>query len=88
MNPFFFFALVAQTLCALAFMIHRFVKPLGSEPMFGVLLLSLFLGVYLQWQSLRNPSIVGIQKILGIVLGFLPLVWLLLFVAFLGNTQM
>jgi hypothetical protein len=69
-------------------MIHRFVKPLGSEPMFGVLLLSLFLGVYLQWQSLRNPSIVGIQKILGIVLGFLPLVWLLLFVAFLGNTQM
>jgi hypothetical protein len=88
MNNLFSIALVVQSLCALSFFIHRFVKPLGSDLMFGMLITSLVLGVYLLWQSFRNPSIVGTQKTLGIALGLLPIVWLLMFVLFAGSSKM
>jgi hypothetical protein len=88
MNNLFSIAIVAQSLCALSFIIHRFIKPLGSDLMFWVLINSLVLGVYLLWQSFRNPNIVGTQKTLGILLGLLPIVWLLVFVLFVGGSKM
>jgi hypothetical protein len=88
MNNLFSIALVAQSLCALSFIIHRFIKPLGSDLMFGALIVSIVLGIYLLWQSFRNPSIIGTQKTLGIVFVFLPIVWLLVFVLFVGGSKM
>jgi hypothetical protein len=88
MNNLFSIAIVAQSLCALSFFIHRFIKPLGSDLMFWVLINSLVLGIYLLWQSFRNPNIVGTQKTLGILLGLLPIVWLLVFVLFVGGSKM
>jgi hypothetical protein len=88
MNNFFSIGLIAQVLCSAAFIIHRFVKPLGSDLMFGVLIASIVLGIYLLWQSFRNSSIVGTQKTFGIILGFLPLIWLLMFVFFVGTSKM
>jgi hypothetical protein len=88
MNNLFSIALVAQTFCAITFCFHRFVKPLGSDLMFAVFIASLMLSVYLLWQSLRNPNIIGTQKTLGIVLSCIPFVWLLVFALFVGTTKM
>jgi hypothetical protein len=88
MKNVFSVALIAQTLCTVCFIVHRFVQPLGSDFMFGVLVLSLGLGAYLLWQSFRNSTIVGQQKALGIVLGCLPLLWLLAVVLFVGSSKM
>jgi hypothetical protein len=88
MNSLFPVALIAQSLCTAAFIVHRFVKSLGSDAMFGVLIASFLLGIYLLWQSFRNPNIVGTQKTLGIVFGILPLVWVLVLVLFVGTTKM
>jgi hypothetical protein len=60
---------------------------LGSDFMLGILLISLVLGAYLLWCSFHNSAIVGLQKTLGIVLGSVPLLWLLAFVLFVGNAK-
>jgi hypothetical protein len=88
MKNLFFAAIIAQLLCIIAFVIHRFGTALGSDLMFVVLVLSLVSGIYLLWQSFRNPSIQGIQKVLGILLGILPLVWLAVLVYFVTNFKM
>jgi hypothetical protein len=88
MEKIFSVALIAQTLCIACFIIHRFFKPLGSDFMFGVLILSLVLGAYLLWHSFRNSAIVGLQKTLGIVLGCVPLLWLLALVLFVSSSKM
>jgi hypothetical protein len=88
MKPIFNIALIFQSLCAAVFIIHRFVKPFGSDLMFGVLIVSALLGGYLLWQSFRNKAILGASKMLGITLGFLPILWLLMLVLFVGTTKM
>jgi hypothetical protein len=88
MNNLFSGALIAQTLFAVAFIIHRFVKPLGSNLMFGVLLLSVLVGGYLLWQCFKNPDIQGTLKWIGLILGILPLVWLVWMVIFLSGFNM
>jgi hypothetical protein len=88
MKKYFSSAIITQTLCTIAFIIHRFVEPLGSDLMFVVLMLSLVSGIYLLWQSFQNPSIQGVQKVLGILLGILPLIWLAVLVYFVTNFKM
>jgi hypothetical protein len=88
MTKLFSAALIAQTLCVVAFIIHRFVEPMGSDLMFIVLLISLLAGVYLLWQSFSNSQIQGFQKVLGILLGILPLIWLSVLVFFISNFSM
>jgi hypothetical protein len=88
MNSLFSIALIAQTLCTAAYIVHRYVQALGSDLMLGVLIGSLIIGGFLLWQSFRNPSIVGTQKTLGIVFGFLPIVWLTILFLFVGNSKM
>jgi hypothetical protein len=88
MNKQFSLALIAQTLFTAAFFTHRFTHPLGSDVMFGVLIASLFVGVFLLWQSLRNASTFDMQKAVGIIFGCLPFLWLLLLILFVGNFKM
>jgi hypothetical protein len=88
MNNLFPTALIAQTLFSAAFIVHRFVQPLGSDLMFGVLIVSVILGIYLLWQSFQNTAIDGIQKTLGIVFGFVPFLWLLSLILFVGTSKM
>lgn len=85
MNNYFSLALVAQTFSLAAFIIHRFIKPLGSDLMFGVFIFSALIGIYLLWQSFRNPDVQGLQKFLGIVLGILPIIFVILMVLFVTN---
>jgi hypothetical protein len=85
MNNYFPLALIAQTFCLAAFVVHRFIKPLGSDLMFGVFIISAILGIYLLWQSFRNPNVQGLQKILGILLGILPIIFVVLMVFFVSN---
>jgi hypothetical protein len=88
MNSLFSVAIIAQMLCAAFFIIHRFFRPLGSDLMFGVLMTSLVLGVYLLWQSFSNSSIQSSKKTLGIVFGCVPFLWLLSLVLFVGGSKM
>jgi hypothetical protein len=85
MNNLFAVSLIAQSVMSVLFIIHRFFKPLGSDVMFGVFILSVIIGVYLLWQSFRNPDVQGLQKILGIILGILPLVFVIFMVYFVSN---
>jgi hypothetical protein len=85
MNNLFSIGLIAQSAMAILFLIHRFFKPLGSDLMFGVFVLSAVVGIYLLWQSFRNPNVQGLQKILGIILGILPLVFVIFMVYFVTN---
>jgi hypothetical protein len=88
MNKLFSLALIAQTLCTAAFVVHRFIQPLGSDFMFGVLIASLFISLYLLWQSFRNATIVGTPKVLGIVFGCLPFLWLVSLILFVNSSKM
>ncbi len=88
MNNLFSIGLIAQSAMTILFIIHRFYKALGSNLMFGVYILSFIIGCYLLWQSFRNPAIHGIQKILGISLGILPLLFVLFMVYFVTNFKM
>jgi hypothetical protein len=88
MKNLFSLALIAQIIFSGLFIVHRFFKPLGSDLMFGVLIASLLASGYLLWQSFGNPAIQGAQKTLGIALGFLPIIWVLLLVFFIGNSKM
>jgi hypothetical protein len=88
MNSLFPLALIAQTLCSVAFIIHRFFKPLGSNLMYGIYLVSFIVGSYLLWQSFRNPAIEGFQKTLGIVLGILPFLGIIWLIYFVSNFKM
>jgi TRAP-type C4-dicarboxylate transport system permease small subunit len=81
-------ALIAQTLCTAVFIVHRFFKPLGSNLMYGVYIISFIVGSYLLWQSFRNPSVEGVQKTLGIVLGILPFLGLIWLIYFVSNFKM
>jgi hypothetical protein len=85
MKNLFSIALVAQTVMLVLSIIHRFYKALGSNLMFGVFILSTIAGFYLLWQSFRNPDITGLKKILGIVLGVLPILFLIFMVWFVTN---
>jgi hypothetical protein len=88
MNNLFSVALIVQTLCAVLFIIHRFFKALGSNLMFGIYIISFVIGCYLLWNAFKNPDIVGIQKILGIVLGILPFICILFMIFFITNFKM
>jgi hypothetical protein len=88
MNSLFSGALIAQTLFAVAFIIHRFFKSLGSDLMFGVLILSVLVGGYLLWQCFKNPDIQGTLKWIGLILGFLPFLGLIWIVIFLSRFNM
>jgi hypothetical protein len=85
MNNLFSIGLIAQSSITILFIIHRFFKALGSDLMFGVYILSFIVGIYLLWQSFRNPAIVGVQKVLGIALGILPLLFIAFMVYFVTN---
>jgi cytochrome c oxidase assembly factor CtaG len=81
-------ALVAQSACLVLLIVHRFFEPMGPDLMFGVLIFSFLVGGYLLWQSLVNPIIKGPQKVIGIVMGFLPIVWVMALAFFIGNSKM
>jgi hypothetical protein len=78
----------AQIGLAILFIVHRFFKPLGSDLMFGVLIASFLVGALLIFQSLRNPAIQGFQKTIGLILGFLPVLWVILLFLFVGTTNL
>jgi hypothetical protein len=88
MKKTFSLALIAQTIFSILFVIHRFFKPLGSDLMFGVLILSIFAGIFLLWQSFSNKLIVDTQKKWGILMGFLPIIWILLLFLFVNTSKM
>lgn len=85
MKDYFSLVLVAQIIVAWLFIVHRFIMPLGSDAMFVVLILSILVGGYLIWLSLRNPDTQGFQRILGIILGLLPIFWLVVLIFFVTN---
>jgi hypothetical protein len=88
MNNLFSVALLVQTLCAVLFFFNRFYDGLGSNLMFGVYIISFVIGCYLLWNAFKNPDIVGIQKILGIVLGILPFIGIFFMIFFITNFKM
>jgi hypothetical protein len=83
MKNFFSAALVLQVILASLFVVHRWVRALGSDVMFGVLLLALMVGIFLLWQSFANASLNATQKGLGLAVGLLPAAWLVWFGLFL-----
>jgi hypothetical protein len=88
MNSLFSGALIAQTLFAALFIIHRFFQPLGSNLAFGIFILSVLVGGYLLWQCFKNPDIQGILKWVGLILGFLPFLGVIWMVVFLSGFKM
>jgi hypothetical protein len=88
MNKLFSIGLIAQFAMTILFIVHRFYKALGSNLMFFLYILSFIIGIYLLWQSFRNPAIVGVQKILGITLGILPFLFIVFMVYFVTNFTM
>jgi hypothetical protein len=86
MQKLFSMALIAQTLCIILYIIHRFTyMTLGSDLMFGIYIISFIIGCYLLWSVFKNPNVVGAQKTLGIVLGILPILGALFMIYFVTN---
>ena len=86
MKKLFPLSLLLQIICVALFIVHmNKSQGLGTEFMFYVLLFSILNGIFLLWQSFKNPEIVGFQKAVGIILGSVGFLWLIiwgLFIAF------
>jgi hypothetical protein len=81
-------ALALQILCVCLGIIHQYIKPLGSDFIFGVLILALMVGTYLIWNAIRNPNIQPLQRRLGLILGSLPIGVLISTLLYLSTTKM
>jgi hypothetical protein len=83
MKNIFTFAIVLQFIFAMIFIDHRFFKPLGSDVMFGVLIVSLVVSIFMFWQIFKVKNIIGSHKIAGLFFASLPLIWLLILLKFI-----
>lgn len=77
-------AILAQLVFTILFIVHRFFYPLGSDFMFGMLVVSLLISCYLFWQIFKVKNILGSQKTIGLIGAFLPIIWLLVFLNFIS----
>jgi hypothetical protein len=84
MKKIFPIALISQTIFLVLFVIHRFFSSLDTDLMFILLIASSITGLFLVYESIKDPAILGIQKILGLVFGFMPFVWILLFLLYIA----
>lgn len=77
-------AIITQFLFFILFIIHRSFRAIGSDFMFGVLMVSILSSIYLLWQIYIVKNVFGLKKTLGIICASLPIIWLLLLVGFLS----
>lgn len=80
----FYKSILAQLIFTILFVVHHFFYPLGSDFMFGVLIVSLFVSCYLFWQIFKIGKLTSLQKLLGLISVFLPVFWLLLLIGFIS----
>jgi hypothetical protein len=78
------FLIALELLCALLYLVHIKFKPLGSDFMFGALIISSIASIVLFWLSFKREEIIGAQKIVGLTCASLPILWFLLMLYFLA----
>jgi peptidoglycan biosynthesis protein MviN/MurJ (putative lipid II flippase) len=66
-----------QLLIVAAYILHRFIKPLGSDFMFGLLIAGIINGIFLLWQAFKKDGLNGWQKWTAVLLAVTPLLFLL-----------
>jgi hypothetical protein len=76
--------MIAQFFCAMLFIDHRFNEPLKSDIMFGVLIALICMSIYMFWQIFTSKILVKSHKIVGTIMGSLPIVWLLSFLNYIS----
>jgi hypothetical protein len=79
MKKYYNIGIAIEIIAAILYIVHINLKPLGSDYMFGALVTASLTSIFLFWQSFKNSTINGTQKIIGTICACLPLIFILLF---------
>jgi hypothetical protein len=84
MKNIFSITIILQFFFAVLFINHRVNKPLNSDLMFGVLIASILVSIYMYWQIFTSKILVKSHKIFGLICASLPLAWILLLLNYIA----